>query len=478
MTVVIIIFFITFIINLILGITIVILERQQPAKTIAWLLILLTLPPIGLILYIFLGRNWKISRLKDSSNTEAINTLVDSVIQNFPDKQYTPLIALLANNSHSPIFVNNEITIFKDGIEKFAVLKKELLKAKHHIHLEYYIFRDDSLGNEIKDILIKKSLEGVKVRFIIDKVGSSKLKRRTINELKNAGIELIIYTYILAPLVKWINTQINYRDHRKLVVIDGRIGFIGGINIGDEYIGKSKLGYWRDTHIMVKGDFVLGLQDAFFNDFKNIQKANTGLNFYEKDYLSYFPPSITAEKNYMQLVKSGPNSEFPSIMHGMIKMISMATKYVYISTPYFIPSESIMDALVLASLSGVEIKIIFPEKADHFLVNRASRSYLAELLRCGAKVYFYDSKNFIHSKTLTVDGMLATLGTANMDRRSFELNYELNAVIYDKKTTQKLDMLFIEDLKKCREFTLKEYENQNFFKKFIDSFARIFSALL
>ena len=209
-----------------------VLERKQPEKTIAWLLILTLLPPIGLILYIFLGRNWKRNKLNDRVNPE-INELINPILDEYPEKQYVPLMELLAFNSDSPIFVNNDIKIYKDGVEKFKDLKEELLKAKHHIHLEYYIVNSDEIGNEIKDILIKKALEGVKVRFIIDKVGSSSLKRSYIKDLKKAGISVIMYSYFLAPLLKVINTQINYRNHRKIVVIDGQVGFLGGINIGD-----------------------------------------------------------------------------------------------------------------------------------------------------------------------------------------------------------------------------------------------------
>ncbi|MFY8237492.1 cardiolipin synthase [Clostridium perfringens] len=471
--------YLAFIINVILSVIIVVLERKQPEKTIAWLLILTLLPPIGLILYIFLGRNWKRNKLNDRTNPK-INDLISPILDEYPEKQYVPLMELLAFNSDSPIFVNNDIKIYKDGVEKFKDLKEELLKAKHHIHLEYYIVNSDEIGNEIKDILIKKALEGVKVRFIIDKVGSSSLKRSYIKDLKKAGVSVVMYSYFLAPILKVINTQINYRNHRKIVVIDGQVGFLGGINIGDEYLGRNKkFGYWRDTHLMIKGDFVLALQAVFLDDFITIEKANNSYTFYDKEFDKYFPENIVAkERVLMQLVKSGPDSTFPAIMQSILKMIMTARENIYITTPYFVPPSSIIEALRIASLSGVDVKIIFPEKSDHFMVNKASKSYLAELMDCGIEVYFYDKSSFIHSKTMTIDGKICTLGTANMDIRSFELNYEINTVIYDKEITCKLDALFFEDLLKSRHFKIEEYEKSTKFDKFIEGVTRIFSALL
>lgn len=480
MKVVLYILYAIFIINVFLAITIVILEKKQPERTIAWLMVLILLPPIGLILYIFLGRNWKIHKLNDRT-VDGVQDLINPIIEQMPkrDKPYIPLIELLANNSDSPVFINNEIKIFIDGNEKFRFLKEELLKAEHHIHLEYYIVKSDAIGTEIKDILVQKAREGVKVRFIMDRVGSIKVTKKYLKEMEEAGIDVVQYSYFLAPLLRAINTQINFRNHRKIVVIDGKVGFIGGINIGDEYLGKSKMGYWRDTHLMVKGDFALGLQSVFLDDFLTIQQATNNFVFYDQEFDKYFPASPAAKKKIpMQVVKSGPDSQFPAIMQGILKMISIATNHIYITTPYFVPSEGIMDALRIAALGGVDVRIIFPEKADHFTVNCASRTYLAELMRCGAKVYFYDKNAFVHAKTMTIDGKMCTIGTANMDRRSFELNYEINSVIYDEEISTDLELIFFEDLKKCRIFTLQEYESSSKFRKIIEGITRIFSALL
>lgn len=466
-----------YIFNVLVLSILIVLERKRPEKTIAWIMIFIFFPPLGIILYVFLGRNWKKHSLKEAISPH-IKDLITRVIGRIDRDEYYSLITLLGRNSDSPLFVDNDITLFKDGVEKFHILKKELLKAKHHIHLEYYIVKDDTIGCEIRDILIKKASEGVKVRFIIDKVGSGALSRKYKNSLKNHGVEVIEYSYFLAPILRFVNTQINYRNHRKIVVIDGYVGFIGGNNIGDEYLGKGKLGYWRDSHMMVKGDFVLGLQGVFLDDYFTIKKANAEELLYESEFEKYFPKPSKQSNQIIQLVKSGPNSEFPSIMHAMLKMINMAEKSIYITTPYFVPPESIMEALKIASLSGIEVKILFPGKYDHFIVYYASRSYLAELIKYGVKVYLYDEKSFVHAKVISIDGKISTLGTANIDIRSFDLNYEINAVIYDDNITKQVEDTFLEDIKDSRELTLATYENIPFYSKILDSFMRLFSAIL
>lgn len=468
----------TFLITLIFCSTIVILEKKRPEKTVAWILVLLFIPPVGLILYLFLGKNWKINNRLNKEICVRIKELINPIIYKEGFKEYRSLMELLAMNSYSPIFTNNKVTVFKDGIETFDEMKRQLLNAKHHIHLEYYIVKEDSLGTEIKDILIQKVKEGVKVRFVIDKVGSIKLKKSYIKELQKAGVDVIFYTYILAPIIRIINTQINYRNHRKITVIDGKIGFIGGMNIADDYISKGALGTWEDAHIMVEGDFVLGLQSIFLDDYSATKKNFNQNSFFTDDIYDYFEANPSDGDVTMQLIKSGPDSEFPSIMQSMIKMICMAKEEINIITPYFIPTEGIMDALKIAILSGVKVNLIFPEKADHIMVNWASKTYLGELSKCGANVYLFDSNAFIHSKVLTIDGEITNMGTANMDIRSFELNYEINTVIYNKEITSQFNNKFNTLLSTSELIKSDYYDALPLYKKFIYSFARLFSALL
>lgn len=465
-----------FIINAIISTIVIVLERRRPEKTIAWLLVLIILPPIGLFLYVFAGRNWKKHKLNPEV-TKRTHKLVSEALYNIKNVKYSSLIHLIMNNNNCPVFIDNDISIFTNGEEKFKALKTYLKNAQHHIHLEYYIVKNDTIGNEIKDILIEKAKEGVEVRFIIDKVGSPTIKKEFINDLKSAGVDVVFYTYFLAPLFKKINTQLNYRNHRKIVVIDGKIGFLGGINIGDEYLGKSKLGYWRDAHIMIEGDSVLGLQASFLDDFFMVKKSQNEFPWHS-DFESYFPTPNNSKGKVMQLVKSGPDSENASIMQVIIKMICLAKDHIYIATPYFVPNSSVMNALKIAALSGIKIKILFPGIYDHFTVYYASRTYLAELAKYGIEIYLYKKGAFMHSKFMTVDEEISTIGTANMDIRSFELNYEINAVIYDKSSTEELETTFLNDLKESTFVDYNYFENTPFYKKFIEAVARIFSNLL
>jgi cardiolipin synthase len=466
-----------FFINSFVLIAIIILERRSPEKTIAWFLVFIVLPPLGILLYIFMGRNWKKHKLNNNF-TKFTKEVVDSFINKTDHKEFKPLLELLANNSDSPVFANNDIEIFTNGKDKFDALKAELKKAKHHIHLEYFIVKSDQIGNEIKDILIQKSLEGIRVIFIIDKVGSIKLKHQYIKELKDAGVDVVYYSYFLAPLLRKLNTQINYRNHRKIAIIDGKVGFLGGMNIGDDYLGKGKLGYWRDTHIMVKGDFVLGLQAVFLNDYFHIKHTNGSNDLFIGEADKYCPITLDKGERIMQLVHSGPDSEYPSIMQCVLKMISMAQKSIWIATPYFIPTESILEALKVAALGGVDIRILFPGRFDHYIVYQASHTYLRELIKYGAKVYFYDKKAFVHSKVITIDGEISSVGTANMDIRSYMLNYEVNTVIYDKEITARLESDFEIDLKESIEITEEYYDKMPAYQKFIQSLARVLSYLL
>lgn len=444
----------------------IVFDKRDPKGTLAWILIFILSQPIGIILYILIGQNWRNRKMKNKSHffKEKIFKKYSSRKPNNSD--YNFIQNLVIKNDFNPILSNNSVNIFNNGKDKFDALKKELLKSNHHIHIEYYIVRNDKIGNEIKDILIKKSNEGIKVRFIIDKIGSLGLGKKYINDLKTAGVDVSFYSYIFAPF---------YRNHKKIVIIDGKVGFLGGMNIGDEYEGKGKLGYWRDLHIMVTGDFVLSLQNVFLYDYYMINKKSNKSIPVKDEFMLYFPEIKNDNHLPMQLVESGPSSENPSIMQAMVKMISSAKDHIYIMTPYFIPSESLLTSLKIAALSGIDVRILFPEKYDHFYVYYASRTYLLELAKCGAKIYLYRNDSFLHSKAITVDGEICTLGNTNIDIRSFELNYEANAIIYDSNTTKNLEELFYKDLSESKLVSGEYFENSSNFVKLLENTTRIFS---
>lgn len=460
----------------IIVVILIILERRRPEKTLAWLVVFLFFPPLGIVLYIFLGRNWKKLKLKDN-DIDLAEDLVKAYNVPQADNKYYELMELLKENNSSPVFHKNKVTVLNNGEAKFKLLKEKLKAAKNHIHIEYYIFKSDNIGMEIMDILIEKVKNGVQVRMVLDRLGTLSLKKKDIRRLRKAGIDVVIYSYFLAPLLRFINTQINYRNHRKIVIIDGETAFIGGMNVGDEYLGKGKLGYWRDTHLMIEGDCVLGLQAVFIDDFCMVKKVMDKSLGYKGEIDDYFR-NFENEGKVLQIAKSGPYSKNPTIMQSLIVMINKAKEHIYITTPYFVPTESVMTALKISALGGIKIKILFPGKSDHFPVYYASRTYLSELLSYGIEVYFYDKKSFIHSKLITVDGEISMVGTANMDIRSFELNYEINTVIYDEETTKELEEQFFVDLKKSKIVHKGYFKKNNIAIKALEAISRVFSNLL
>ncbi|PNR96704.1 cardiolipin synthase [Petrotoga sp. 9PWA.NaAc.5.4] len=468
----------------VIAITIVILERKRPEKTISWLLVFAVFPLIGFGVYLFFGRNWKKKKLTSNLYLDYNHSITDKekekLMEAFGENipvEYLQLITLLKKNSRSPLFSNNEVTIFKDGREKFGSFFKDIENAKESIHLEYYIVKSDETGEKLKNLLIKKAIEGVEIKFIMDKIGSGRLKKSYIQDLKKAGIDVAFYTYFLSPVLKFINTQVNYRNHRKIAVIDGEIAYVGGINIGDEYIGNSDLGYWRDLHLKVIGEAVNGLQKVFLEDYykiKQIERKNEN----PEDLKKYFKKQENIGNSLLQIAVSGPESESSSIMQMIHKMISIATDHIYLASPYFIPNESIITDLKVASLSGVNVKILFPEKGDHFLVYYASRTYLEELVKYGAEVFLYPKDRFTHSKFVSIDGTISTVGTANLDIRSMDLNYETNLLIFDKEKTQEIEKIFFDDLSISTKVSFDYFDKLPLPIKFTEAFCRIFSNLL
>lgn len=473
-----------FIINIIIVFFVLIHERRSPEKTLIWILILLLFGPIGFIFYTFLGKDIRRPYMK-SDILSKLNLFNDSdyvekslIPKNNDYDEIIQTIDLVSKLNLSPMMKHTSIEIFSHGIQKFEALKRELNKAKHHIHLEYFIVRDDHIGNEIKNILIKKSKEGVKIRFILDKIGSRKLNKKYIKDLKDNGIDVLFYSYMSTPFLKLINTHINYRNHRKIVVIDGITSFTGGINIGDEYLGRSSIGDWRDTHLMIKGECSLAIQDVFLDDYLNLKKLYDQNTFIIEDIDMYFPKINEKSITLTQIIKSGPNLSKNSMILPIIKLISIAKKNIRICTPYFIPSIGFMDILKTSILSGVDITIIFPGKPDHKLVYYASRTYLRELSDIGCKVYFYNKNAFIHSKFIIIDDYIVTVGSTNMDIRSFELNYEMNLIIYNSNICKKFIDIFNQNINNSHLSNIESFENIKTSQKFYENIARLFSSLL
>ncbi len=458
---------------------IILLENRNPFKTLSWILVLVLLPFLGILLYFYFGRNLrkeKIFTRKEFQDAEEARSMLvedldlDSIKLSSNPKLCSKyhLMKLLYNNSKAILTSRNRVKVLNNGEETFRYIIQEIEKAKHHIHLEYYIIEDDEIGNTIKDLLIKKVTEGIVVRLIYDDVGCWGLSDRYLNDLKQAGVEL--YSFMPVSTYRFAN-KINYRNHRKIIVIDGTIGFVGGLNIADRYIkGRPDKGFWRDTHLMLEGEAVLSLQMIFSMDWSFMSgKSIKGT--------TYFPKTSIQEETFVQIAASGPDSDWASIMQTYFSAITTAKEYVYISTPYFLPNEPIMVALRTASLSGIQIKLLLPEKNDSFLTNWGSRSFLSDLLEAGVEVYFY-TKGFTHSKLLMVDDIFCTVGTSNMDIRSFDQNFEVNALMYDKNTTETLKLAFEVDLTHSQQIDFISFQKRPLSHKFKESFARLFTPIL
>ncbi len=473
-----------FVINILIIFFVLIEERRSPEKTLIWMMILLIFGPIGFIFYIFLGKDIR-KPYKSNNFLSKLNLFKDMIYigknlipKNNDYDEIVQTINLSSKLNEYPMLRYSKIEIFSHGIQKFNALKNELNKAKHHIHLEYFIVRDDYIGNEIKEILIKKAKEGVKIRFILDKIGCRKLPKKYIKDLKDSGVDILFYSYMSTPFLKLINTHINYRNHRKIVVIDGITSFTGGINIGDEYLGKSSIGDWRDTHLMIKGECSLAIQDVFLDDYLNLKKLYNKNAKIDENIYEYFPESKVKNITLTQIIKSGPNLSKDTMILPIIKLISIAKKNIRICTPYFIPSAGFLDILKTSILSGVKVTIIFPGKPDHKLVYYASRTYLKELYDVGCKVYFYDKNAFIHSKFIVIDDYIVTVGSTNMDIRSFELNYEMNLIIYDYNVSRKFIDIFNENISNSTLGDLTSFDNIKMIQQFYENIARLFSSLL
>lgn len=451
------------------------LDNPNPYTTVSWLLVLSLLPYVGLVLYILIGRNprkRKAATLRKSLAFDGKTLYKGSIYSDYYKddvgcRDYGKLIYMLENNSGSVFTVNNDIKVLTNGKEKFEYLFRELENATEFIHVEYFIIKNDATGQKFKDILIRKALQGVEVRLIYDSVGCWKLGKKYIRELKEAGVKVHAFYPVVFPI---LSRELNFRNHRKIVVIDGKTGFLGGLNIGDEYAtSESRLGFWRDTHMMIEGEAVKSLQRIFLGDW----------HFVVGERLTddrFFPNLKSDGRALAQISASGPDSDWESIHQGYFVIIASARKRLWIETPYLVPDDSVKMALKTAALGGVDVRIIIPARPDHFFVYWASRDNIEPLLEAGVRIYTYE-KGFVHTKKLVADGRIATLGSANLDMRSFGINYEVNAFIYDKDTIERLEQDFLGDIADSKEIILREHRRRGLHEKVLEGIGRIISPI-
>ena len=444
---------IAYVIILVLVCLRIIYDTRTRTKTLAYLVFAIFVPVIGMGFYFLFGINYRKRKLysKKLVENDALAKKLGEDVFNYSRrtfdknesdvKEFKELALMLLRDNKSPLTANNDVKLLINGELKFPEVIEAIEAAKDHIHVEYYIYDDDETGAQVGEALIKKAKEGVVVRFMYDAFGSMSLRRKMIKQLKDAGIK--IYPFYRILFIAFAN-RLNYRNHRKIIVVDGRVAFVGGINVADRYVNshkKQKL-FWRDTHLRIEGPGVRYLQYVFLCDWNFCSKE--GVMPTEK----LFPPpsSLPVKGNkVVQIAASGPDSDIPTILFSVLQGINLAEKELLITTPYFIPGDSIMDSLMAAALGGVKVMLLVPFKSDSLLANLAARSYYEDLLRSGIEIYMY-KKGFLHSKTMVIDRKVAIVGSANMDYRSFDLNFEVNAIVYDPDVSEQLANVFFEDL--------------------------------
>ncbi|MDR2816138.1 MAG: cardiolipin synthase [Proteiniphilum sp.] len=453
-------------------ILVVITENRNPLKTIPWIVVLIMLPGLGLIFYFFFGQDNRKQRIISRRTYKRImkrpqkGKKPSSDMCTVPDA-YNPLVSLLENSNQCPLLYGSKISIYTNGEDKFNALFEALEQATHHIHFQYYIFLEDEIGRKVRDVLIAKAKAGVKVRVLYDDVGCWNVKKRFFKEMKNAGIEVYAFLKVAFPI---FTSKVNYRNHRKIVVIDGQVGFMGGMNVADRYIKGTSWGNWRDTHFKFTGKGVHGLQSAFLIDWYVVSKKLLNDEV-------YYPPVTLFGDNIMQLLTSGPVGQWRTLLQAVIFMIANAKKYLYIQTPYFLPTEGLNQALQTAALGGVDVRLMLPKRSDTKAANMASHSFIDDMVKAGAKVYFYE-KGFLHSKLVVSDDALACIGSANMDFRSFEHNFEITAFIYHNDFALQMKKIFLHDMQNCEKLISSHWLKRPVRLRIAESFMRLFSPLL
>lgn len=433
---------------------VVILDNRSPVKTMAWILVLFFLPVAGWILYLFFGRSTRKEHLISRKGYARLSKRPMAAYQEQPsvmaEHGKQRLMDFFSRVNNALPFSGNRVTVYTDAVSMLSELLKDIYRARHHIHLEFYIFEDDAVGRLVRDALIDRARDGVKIRVLYDDVGCWKVPHDFYEQMLCEGIEVLSFLKVRFPR---FTSKVNYRNHRKIVVIDGCVGFIGGMNLAERYVKGLGKGNWRDTHVRLEGKVVYGLQTAFLTDWYAIDR--TLLTSAE-----YFPPISVKGGVLGQIVTSDPVGEWRDIMQGLMMAICSARRYFYVQTPYFLPNEEVMTALQTAALAGVDVRLMLPKRGDTWLIHKGSLSYLSEMMKAGVKIYLY-KKGFLHSKLMVCDDELSTVGSTNMDFRSFEHNFEANAFFYDKETAMTLKEIFLADQKDCFLLSARIWEKRS-----------------
>ena len=449
---------------------VIITDNRNPLKTLPWIIVLVFAPVVGLLFYFFFGQNLSkrriISRRTRRRITMQLEEAHDAERPEIPE-EHRQLATLLYSTIHSVPLYGSHIIPYTDGTSKMEALLAEIAGAKHHIHIQYYIFCDDETGCRLRDALVEKVRQGVEVRILYDDVGCSGVKKAFFEGMRREGIEVFSFLHVKFPL---FTSKVNYRNHRKIAVIDGRVGFIGGMNVADRYIRGTEWGSWRDTHFRIEGSGAAGLQVSFLSDWSATTKQHiTGA--------AYFPQTERLTNDILQIVPSGPFGQWRALLQADSYAVSNARRRIWIQTPYYLPSDVLNTALQVAALAGIDVRLMLPARSDSKIVDLASHSYLDDMMKAGVKILFY-TPGFLHSKLLIIDDALTVIGSANMDFRSFEHNFEINAFVYDTEFTARMDAVFEDDASRCHVLTPNEWFNRPRPRRWAESLMRVFSPLL
>lgn len=465
------------IINLLAIVTLIFLERKDSTSTWAWLLVLIFIPIVGFIIYLLLGQDMtKIKRFKrkvldDDFKNAYIKKIKKNHNYNKCAQRNEDIIQMNYRNCKALYTENNDVKIIFDGQELYNDMVSEIKSAKNFVHMQFYIFRSDSWGVKILDALCETASKGIEVKLQVDGMGN-KISKEYIKKLKNSGVEFEVF---FPSKLKFLNLKVNYRNHRKFLLIDGKCGYLGGFNIGKEYAGEGELGYWRDTHLKIAGEALNDVEERFILDWTYTTKEEIKEDIHK--YFNYENVEMMESKVPMQIISSGPDHEKEHIKNTYMKIINNSRKTLNIQSPYFVPDLAILDSIKLAALSGVEVNVMLPGKPDHFFIPWVANSYINTLLEYGVNVYKYQ-KGFIHAKTMVSDTCVCSVGTANMDIRSFALNFETNAVIYSSKKAKELEDKFKEDIKDCTILTKEEFLARPRRTKVLESIFRLLSPIM
>lgn len=450
---------------------VVILDNRNPIKTMAWILVLFFLPVVGLLFYLFFGRSTRKEQLITKKGYARLSKrpmmeyqTQESLAGNVSKQR---LVSFFTQVNSALTFEGNQVEFYTNGYSMIQSMIRELSRARHHIHLEYYIFEDDAVGRLLRDVLIDRARAGVKVRVLYDDVGCWKVDHAFYEQMLCEGIEVQGFLKVRFPQ---FTSKVNYRNHRKLTIIDGEVGFIGGMNIAERYLKGVSWGSWRDTQVKLSGKAVYGLQTAFLTDWYAVDRSLI-------TSAEYFPAMPSRGETIAQIVTSDPVGEWKDIMQGLMMAICSARHYFYVQSPYFVPTEQIKTALQTAALSGVDVRLMLPKRADTWLIHESSLSYLEDMMKAGVKIYLY-RRGFLHSKLMVCDDELSTVGSTNMDFRSFEHNFEANAFFYDKMTALAIKNIFLEDQKHCLLLSSKIWNKRSWKNKVIESVVRLLAPLL